>query len=98
MDNQQVRNIADSIKRVIDGLGPNSEILEVHSHWEEVVGKTIAEHCAPKKLEQNVLLVEVDHPGWSTEIRYLESDLLERLNKKIPKLDVSEIKVRVRSK
>lgn len=98
MDNHKVRNISDSIKRVIDGLGPKSEILDVHTHWEEIVGITIAEHCVPKKLEKNSLLVEVDHPGWSTEIRYLESDLLKRLRQKIPKLEVSEIKVRVKSK
>ena len=98
MNNEHVRNISDSIKRVIDGLGSKSEILEVHSHWEEIVGLTIAEHCSPKKLEKNSLLVEVDHPGWSTEIKYLESDLLNRLRQKIPELEVSEIKVRVKSK
>ena len=98
MYNEHVRNISDSIKRVIDGLGPKSEILGVHSHWEEIVGITIAEHCFPKKLEKNSLLVEVDHPGWSTEIKYLESDLLMRLRQKIPELEVSEIKIRVRSR
>ena len=98
MNNENVRNISESIKKVIDGLGPKSEILEVHSYWGEIVGRTIAEHCSPKKLENNTLLIEVDHPGWSTEIRYLESDLLERLRQKSPKLEVSEIKVRVKSK
>ena len=98
MNNENVRNISESIKKVIDGLGPKSEILEVHSYWREIVGLTIAEHCSPKKLEKHTLLIEVDHPGWSTEIRYLESDLLERLRQKIPKLEVSEIKVRVKSK
>ncbi|NCG41126.1 MAG: DUF721 domain-containing protein [Actinobacteria bacterium] len=98
MDNQQVRNISDSLKRVIDGLGPKSQILAVHTYWQEIVGITIAEHCVPKKLEKNSLLIEVDHPGWSTEIRYLESDLLKRLRQRIPKLEVSGIKVRVKSK
>ena len=83
-------------------LDENSEAdrkhFDPHIMGNILVGITIAEHCVPKKLEKNSLLIEVDHPGWSTEIRYLESDLLKRLRQRIPKLEVSEIKVRVKSK
>jgi len=43
------------------------------------VDEVIAAHARPVKLDGPVLLVEVDEPGWATQLKYLQSDVLQRL-------------------
>ena len=47
--------------------------------WPEVVGEAVAAHATPVKIERGRLLVNVDEPGWATQLRYLEADLIGRL-------------------
>lgn len=55
-------------------------VRSVFSGWEQAVGPAIAAHARPLKLDGGVLLVEVDEPGWATQLRYLQGELLERLH------------------
>ena len=50
----------------------------VFSRWEEAVGPQIAAHARPAALVDGCLVVEVDHPTWATQLRFLETDLLTR--------------------
>jgi len=54
-------------------------VRTVFSGWDEAVGPVIAAHARPVKLDGPVLLVEVDEPGWATQLKYLQSDVLQRL-------------------
>ena len=42
------------------------------------------------------LIVHVDHPGWATEIQYLEQELLEKMVKIDSKLSFTGVKVHVK--
>ena len=42
------------------------------------------------------LIVHVDHPGWATEIQYLEHELLENMAQIDPKLRFAGVKVHVK--
>ena len=50
---------------------------------------------APCSLDDGRLVVEVDEPGWATQLRYLEADLLERLAAVAGAGAVRSIEVRV---
>jgi predicted nucleic acid-binding Zn ribbon protein len=39
----------------------------------------VAEHVRPVSIDGDRLLVEVDEPGWATQLRFLQADVLERL-------------------
>lgn len=54
-------------------------VRSVFSGWEQAVGPVIAAHARPVKLDGTVLLVEVDDPGWATQLRYLQTDLIATL-------------------
>ena len=54
-------------------------VRNVFSGWNDAVGAQIAAHARPVKLDGTVLLVEVDEPGWATQLKYLQTELLERL-------------------
>jgi predicted nucleic acid-binding Zn ribbon protein len=82
-----------SLERVVGGLGARSAMLDLHGRWPEVVGEAIAEHCRPRRLEGTHLSVEVDHPGWASEIRYLEVQILARLAEVLPDTTVDSLSI-----
>ena len=68
----------------------------VFSRWEEAVGPQIAAHAKPAALVDGCLVVEVDHPTWATQLRFLETDLLTRLRDVAGVDEVARIELRVR--
>ena len=51
----------------------------VFGRWSEAVGDAVAAHVTPVKLDGSRLIVEVDDPGWATQLRFLEASLKQRL-------------------
>lgn len=90
------RSLRDVLKRVVTDFGDNGAMYAIHERWDEAVGSAISQHCRPRRLSKGELLVEVDHPGWATEVRYLEQDLLAKLVQLHPELDLRGIKVQVK--
>ena len=68
------RSVRDVLKRLVSGFGDDGIMFLVYEHWEEAVGPTIADHCKPRRVIDNRLLVDVDHPGRATLSRYLEQE------------------------
>ena len=52
------------------------------SRWDEAVGSAIAKHTRVRKVENQVLWVEVDHPIWKKELHHRKRQILEVLNQK----------------
>lgn len=64
---------------------------ELWTHWDAVVGPTLARHAQPLRLRRGVLSVEVDSAGWMQEIQFLKQDLRERLNARLGRTVVRDI-------
>ncbi len=92
----QPRSLRDVLKRLVSDFGDDGAIFLVYQHWAEAVGPTIADHCKPRRVVDNCLLIDVDHPGWATEIQYLEQELVAKLRDIDPKLNFSGLKVHVK--
>jgi predicted nucleic acid-binding Zn ribbon protein len=84
----------DAVIRSLKGDGA-SAVAGVFGHWEEAVGEAISAHAKPVLLDNGRLLVEVDQPGWATQLRYLEKELLERLRPHLGGAELHAIEVRV---
>jgi predicted nucleic acid-binding Zn ribbon protein len=95
-DEDQLRTIADSLARVVGGIGPASDIMAVHTVWAELVGEGVADHCQPRRITDGCLFVEVDMPGWATEVRYLEATIVSRLQDQLPNAGILTMRVAVR--
>ncbi|MDQ1373660.1 MAG: hypothetical protein QOJ09_998 [Actinomycetota bacterium] len=50
----------------------------VFGHWDDIVGPAVAAHARPVSLRDGILRVEVDEPGWATQLRYLTPDVIRR--------------------
>lgn len=84
----------DALMRSLSG-GPRAVVAGVFNRWEEAVGDAVAAHAHPVKVDRGRLLVEVDEPGWATQLRFLEGDILERL-RAVGVDEVTSLDVRVR--
>lgn len=51
----------------------------VMGRWPAIVGPEVAQHCAPVTFEDGVLVVRAESTAWATQLRYMTSSLLARL-------------------
>jgi predicted nucleic acid-binding Zn ribbon protein len=85
----------DVVVRSLRGAGAKAT-AGVFGRWEDAVGPHVAAHARPVLLDAGRLIVEVDEPGWATQLRYLEAELIERLSAIAGEGAVRSIEVRVR--
>lgn len=76
------RPLSSGIDRLLSSLrgGSRQTTVTVFSRWTELVGEPVAAHVRPVKLDRGTLVVEVDDPAWATQMKFLEGDVLARLN------------------
>jgi predicted nucleic acid-binding Zn ribbon protein len=79
----------------LHGTGARS-LAGVFGRWEDAVGPQVAAHARPAALVDGRLVVEVDHPTWATQLRFLEAELLARLRDIGGVDEVTSIELRVR--
>ena len=63
--------------------------------WDAEVGAQVARHCRPRRLDEGRLLVEVDDPTWATQLRFLNAEIIDRINGRLGAGTVGSIDVRV---
>lgn len=88
--------ISNSLDGVVRSLrGPSrSAVSGLFGRWEEAVGAQVAAHVKPVKLDEGVLVVEVDDPAWATQVKFLTSTITQRLAE-VAGVRVERIEVRV---
>ena len=75
-------SLAGALDALLDRLGAETAtaITGVFGEWPKIVGEQVAQHVTPIKLERGRLIVEIDDPSWATQMRFLEPQLIEKLN------------------
>jgi predicted nucleic acid-binding Zn ribbon protein len=66
-------------------LSGDLEAYKVFTLWEELVGQKMAGHAKPSRITNSILYVEVDDPVWLTQIRYMKSGILTKIESQIKK-------------
>lgn len=88
--------LSSSLDDVVRSLrGPSRESVGgLFGRWDEAVGDQVAQHVKPLKLDECVLVVEVDDPAWATQVKFLTPMITERLQQ-VAGVRVDRIDVRV---
>jgi predicted nucleic acid-binding Zn ribbon protein len=60
-----------------------SLLVSIAACWEEAVGDAVAPHVKPVRIEGDALVVAVDHPAWSTQVRQLEAVILDGIGSRL---------------
>ncbi|MCP4682302.1 MAG: DUF721 domain-containing protein [Desulfobacterales bacterium] len=66
--------------------------------WDEAVGHAVSRHARPIWIKDGTLRVGVSDPIWLQELKFVEKDILENLNKKLSRKAVDKIEFRVGTK
>jgi predicted nucleic acid-binding Zn ribbon protein len=92
------RPVADSLDAVARNLGGagGPALVELLRRWPEVVGEAVAAHSRPLSLRDGTLTIAADEPAWGAQLRWLEADLLGRLEQTLGAGAVTRIAVRIR--
>ena len=49
-------------------------------NWEKIVGPQIAKHVKPVRMDFRTLFLYADAPAWAAQLRYMERDLIDKIN------------------
>jgi predicted nucleic acid-binding Zn ribbon protein len=82
------------VLRAALGRLPEAQRLADHAvwtHWDAVVGATLARHARPERLQRGLLIVAVDSPEWMQELQFLKHELRERLNARLGRRAVRDV-------
>ena len=77
------------------GIPAGNAYAELDAHWVDVVGADVAAHARLVSVRDGVLTVAVDDPIWATQLRYLETAVVERATGLVGPGAVTAIRVRV---
>ena len=69
----------DAVTRNLGGAG-GPALVDLIRRWPEVVGQPIAAHSKPLLLRSGTLTIAADEAAWGAQLRWLEADLLRRLD------------------
>lgn len=86
----------DAVMRSLRGTD-RVQIGGVFGRWEDAVGPAVAAHVRPVRLDQAVLTVETDDPAWATQVKFLASTIIARLDE-VARVRVERVEVRVAAK
>ncbi len=67
----------------------------LEQHWVEIMGDDVAAHTRLVSVRDGVLTVTVDGPIWATQMRYLETAVMERAATALGPGVVTTMRVRV---
>jgi len=90
-------SIGDALARVQAELGlPETDALRTLTDaWENVVGVDVAAHARLEAVRDETISIAVDGTLWATQLRYLETDIVERANALVGTRVARAIRVRV---
>ena len=88
------RKIGDSVDRVVPGARAFTQVLE---QWAEIVGEGIAARFRPTGLYDGTLVVSTDDGASIASVKWLEQDLLTKLQEAVGGSTVTALRFVVRS-
>jgi hypothetical protein len=89
--------IGPALDAVMRGLGAPeaSGVHLVFDRWSEVVGEALAARTRPLRMDGQRLVLAVDEPAIATHVRFLQAELLARLEELLGPGRVTALDLRV---
>lgn len=68
------------------------EAVSLFSAWQEIAGINEGSHSKIEEIENGVVYVKVDHPGWMQKLEIKKKNILKTMQKKYPDLAIKSIR------
>lgn len=87
-------SIGDAIKEFLESQGFTEKIeqADVLRMWPDIVGEKIAEKTQARRMKKGILVVSVSDSVWRNELVYMRETLRRKINSKVGKDLVKDIK------
>ena len=73
----ELRDALAAVGRELGMPAPDA-LATLMNAWPEIAGVGLVEHAAVRSIRDGVCTIAVDGPGWATQLRYAEHQLVER--------------------
>ena len=95
--NKTFTNIGDVLGKVLPQYRPMTDpsLLRVWDLWKAAVGDTIAANASPAAFKGRILLVHVSNSTWLHHLRFLEGELIDKLNTALGQDDIQKIQYKI---
>lgn len=96
-NHRKEREMGSILSDILKQEKPVAPIPEqMGEYWQIAAGQQIATHTDPEAINDGILLVNVDHPGWLAEVRRLPKQrLLKKLNAVTTLPEIRDIRFRL---
>ena len=71
-----------------------NETINTNKIWNKIVGKTISNNTEIVSMKNGKITIKTSNSIWRNELTFQKEDLLQRLKKEEPKLNIKEIDFR----
>jgi predicted nucleic acid-binding Zn ribbon protein len=77
--------LSEFLPDLLDELNLSDKIIEQKAIllWSRVVGKEVKKHTKPYTIENGILVVLVDNSAWMSELTFLRTEIIKKLNELI---------------
>jgi len=75
------------------GIPAPDALAAISSAWPEIVGDALVAHAQVRSIRDGVCTIAVDGPGWATQLRYAERQVVERAQRCCGDAVVTSIRV-----
>ncbi len=74
--------IGSVLEKVLHQCRPktNQSLVQIWDLWENAVGAGVAANARPAAFKGDLLLVHVSNSNWLHHLRFLEKDLIDKMN------------------
>jgi len=91
---------AKSIKNLLSDYFKGSDFKEINEtinlnkSWNKIVGKTISKKTEIASIKNGKIIIKTTNPVWRNELTFQKEELLNRLKKEEPEINIKEIEFR----
>ena len=91
---------AKQIKELLSNYFKGSNFKEINNTinlnntWKQIVGKTISKNTEIVDIKNGKVSIKTTNPIWRNELTFQKEDLLQRLKKEAPEINIKEIEFR----
>jgi predicted nucleic acid-binding Zn ribbon protein len=86
-----VRGVVEKVLKKYRLTG-DLDAYKVFHMWAALVGDRISAHARPVRIDGYTLFVEVDDPLWLTQLKYMKTDILDRIDSLIKAGALKDVK------
>lgn len=93
---ENVQTLGDALKLLVQSLGIEKQVeqYKIFDVWNEVVGQQVAKVAQPERLQNGVLIVNVNNAPWRTELTFRKKEILDKIHERTDSKSILDIKFR----